>query len=45
MVFIYGGGYITGSSGQLMYGPDLLMQKDVVLVTFNYRVGALGKVV
>lgn len=45
MVFIHGGGYIAGSSAQLMYGPDLMMQKDVVLVTFNYRLGALGKVV
>lgn len=43
MVFIHGGGYIAGSSSQLMYGPDLLMQKDIVLVTFNYRLGALGK--
>lgn len=42
MVYIHGGGFIAGSSAQLMYGPDLLMQKDVVLVTFNYRLGALG---
>lgn len=25
-----------------MYGPDYLLQKDVILVTFNYRVGPLG---
>lgn len=40
MVFIYGGGFTSGST--VIYGPDFLMQKDVVLVTINYRVGALG---
>lgn len=25
-----------------MYGPDYILQKDVILVTFNYRLGALG---
>lgn len=25
-----------------MYGPDYLMQKDVILVTFQYRIGAFG---
>lgn len=25
-----------------MYGPDYFMQKDVVLVTFNYRLGPIG---
>lgn len=43
MVFIYGGGFIQGSSQQLFYSPDFFMQKDVVVVTFNYRIGALGK--
>lgn len=25
-----------------MYGPDFLLQKDVVVVSFNYRCGVLG---
>nr|XP_018917976.1 PREDICTED: esterase FE4-like [Bemisia tabaci] len=40
MVFIHGGGYQQGSS--VIYGPELLLDKDIVLVTVNYRLGALG---
>ncbi|XP_063709088.1 uncharacterized protein LOC134837636 [Culicoides brevitarsis] len=42
IVFIYGGAFNSGSSMTKLYGPDYFMQKDVVLVTFNYRVGPLG---
>ncbi|CAG9768088.1 unnamed protein product [Ceutorhynchus assimilis] len=42
MVFIYGGGLTAGSSRPGIYGPEFLMLKDIVLVTFNYRIGALG---
>lgn len=35
---------MRGSSGVEMYGPDYLIQKDVVFVSFNYRIGALGKI-
>uniref|UniRef100_A0A336K527 Carboxylic ester hydrolase n=1 Tax=Culicoides sonorensis TaxID=179676 RepID=A0A336K527_CULSO len=42
IVFIYGGAFHSGSSTTKLYGPDYLMQKDVVLVTFNYRLGPLG---
>lgn len=42
MVYIYGGGFTEGTSGTELYGPDFLMQKDVILVNFNYRTGALG---
>ncbi len=30
-------GFITGSSDPDVYGPDLLVADDVVVVTFNYR--------
>ncbi|GAB6023359.1 Carboxylesterase 5A [Chamberlinius hualienensis] len=40
IVYIYGGGFIVGSF--LLYGPQRLLNKDVVVVFFNYRVGALG---
>lgn len=43
MVFIYGGAFVTGASAEILYGPELLLQKDVVIVTLNYRLGVLGK--
>lgn len=42
MVWIYGGAFITGDGNDSWYGPDYFMNKDVVLVTFNYRLGVLG---
>uniref|UniRef100_A0A336M9J9 Carboxylic ester hydrolase n=1 Tax=Culicoides sonorensis TaxID=179676 RepID=A0A336M9J9_CULSO len=42
IIYIYGGGFYAGSSSTKLYGPDYLMQKDVILVTFNYRLGPLG---
>ncbi|KAG8333533.1 Cocaine esterase [Homalodisca vitripennis] len=42
MAFIHGGGYVVLSSSSLMYGPDFLVDEQVILVTFNYRLGAAG---
>lgn len=43
MVFIHGGGFIMGSSTSFMVGPEYFMEgKDVIIVTFNYRVGFFG---
>lgn len=42
MVWIHGGGFTSGSSRTDLFGPDYYMQKDVVLVTFNYRLGVIG---
>ncbi|XP_048485364.1 juvenile hormone esterase isoform X1 [Plutella xylostella] len=42
MVFIHGGGYKSGSGNEEHYGPDFLVQHEVVLVTINYRLEALG---
>lgn len=42
MVYIHGGSFILGNGGKLIYGPGFLVQKDVVVVTFNYRLGPLG---
>lgn len=44
MVWIHGGAYIFGDSLQSTYGPDFILGEDVILVTFNYRLGALGKI-
>lgn len=42
MVWIHGGGFVMGSGNADFYGPDYIMQKDVILVTLNYRLGVLG---
>jgi len=43
MVWIHGGGFTIGSSSQALYdGGSLVRRGDVVVVTLNYRLGALG---
>lgn len=42
MVYIHGGGFVIGSGGKLIYGANYLVRHDVIVVTFNYRLGALG---
>ncbi|MHA3021356.1 carboxylesterase/lipase family protein [Mycobacterium sp. BMJ-28] len=43
MVWIHGGAYALGSSAQPLYrGRELAAGGDVVVVTMNYRLGALG---
>jgi carboxylesterase type B len=42
MVWIYGGGWKFGSSGQPGYDATMLAGARVVVVTFNYRVGFEG---
>ncbi|XP_046407119.1 esterase E4-like [Ischnura elegans] len=42
MVWIHGGLFIQGSGGADLYGPEYLLDEDIVLVTINYRLGALG---
>lgn len=43
MVWIPGGGFSSGHGGMRLYNPKYLMDKDIVLVTINYRIGILGK--
>ncbi|XP_076647596.1 juvenile hormone esterase isoform X2 [Halictus rubicundus] len=42
MVWIHGGGFVSGAGDSSLYGPDYIIRKDVVLVTINYRVGVFG---
>jgi para-nitrobenzyl esterase len=42
MVWIYGGGFTGGSGGMQWYDGENLAAKGPVIVTFNYRLGALG---
>ncbi len=43
MVWIHGGAFTIGSGSQAMYDPRPLVRRgDAVLVSINYRLGALG---
>ncbi|CAH0761910.1 unnamed protein product [Diatraea saccharalis] len=42
MIYIHGGGFKNGSGSASLYGGDFLVEKDVVVVTINHRLGALG---
>ncbi|XP_053603166.1 juvenile hormone esterase isoform X2 [Plodia interpunctella] len=42
MVYIHGGAYMSGCGDSEMYGPDFLLQHDVILVTINYRLEVFG---
>jgi len=43
MVWIHGGGFLVGSGGTPLYdGSALARRGDLVVVTINYRLGALG---
>lgn len=44
MFWIHGGGFLAGYGGFNIFGPDYFMDKDVVLVSINYRLGLLGKI-
>ena len=46
MVWIHGGSWFMSSvNGGLtdIYGPRYFLDRDIVLVTINYRLGPLGK--
>ncbi len=42
LVWIYGGAFAAGSGSQNTFDGEGLARKGVVVVTFNYRLGALG---
>ncbi|XP_046752295.1 esterase E4-like [Diprion similis] len=42
MVYIFGGEFVFGSDVSSNYGPEYLLDKDVILVTFNYRLGVFA---
>jgi para-nitrobenzyl esterase len=43
MVFVHGGGFTSGSGSVFLYrGGSLVRNGDAVVVTLNYRLGALG---
>lgn len=42
MVWIHGGGFVTGAGSLRYYDGEYLAKKGVVLVTINYRLGPFG---
>uniref|UniRef100_A0A182NR34 Carboxylic ester hydrolase n=1 Tax=Anopheles dirus TaxID=7168 RepID=A0A182NR34_9DIPT len=42
MVFFHGGGWQCGSGTRAFYGPDFLLEHDVIYVGANFRLGPLG---
>lgn len=42
MVWFHGGAYVFGRSGEPVYDGALLARQEVVVVSFNYRVGVEG---
>ncbi|KAJ8723600.1 hypothetical protein PYW07_007580 [Mythimna separata] len=42
LVFIHGGGFQIGSGDSDLHGPEYLVSKGVILITFNYRLNVFG---
>ncbi|XP_059477825.1 esterase E4-like [Neocloeon triangulifer] len=40
LFYIHGGGWLCGDGGT--YGPNYLLDQDIILVTLTYRLGAFG---
>lgn len=42
MVFFHGGGWQCGSGVRMFYGPDYLMDHEIIYIGANFRLGPLG---
>lgn len=42
MFWIQGGGFVTGSGGTALQGPEMLLTEGIVLVTSTHRIGIIG---
>ena len=42
MAWIHGGAFVTGTGNSVKAGAGYLLDKDIVLVTMNYRLGIFG---
>lgn len=42
MVWIYGGGFVNGSSSRPIYDGSRLAKQGIMVVSFNYRLGRFG---
>ncbi|XP_041981446.1 juvenile hormone esterase-like [Aricia agestis] len=41
-IYIFGGKFVHGHGGRSYYGPKYLVRHDIIVVTFNYRLGPYG---
>jgi para-nitrobenzyl esterase len=42
VIWIYGGGFVSGGSGVSVYDGEAMAKKGIVFVSINYRVGVFG---
>ena len=42
LVWIYGGGFMSGGSGVPIYDGEAMAKKGIIFVSINYRVGIFG---
>lgn len=42
MVYIYGGGFVSGGAGVPIYDGEAMAKKGIIFVVINYRVGIFG---
>ena len=42
MVWIYGGGFVTGGAAAPGYSGEALAEQGIIFVSFNYRLGIFG---
>ncbi|CAH1119275.1 unnamed protein product [Phaedon cochleariae] len=42
MAWIHGGAFLFGNSSYQKFGPDYILDEDIVHVQFNYRLGVFG---
>ena len=42
MVYLFGGGFTSGSAAVTDYGPQYWMDNDITMVLINYRLGPFG---
>lgn len=42
MVWIHGGGFVSGGSSIQIYNPEAIARQGIVVVSFNYRLGRFG---
>jgi para-nitrobenzyl esterase len=42
LVWIYGGGFVSGGSGVPIYDGEAMAKKGIIFVSINYRVGIFG---
>ncbi|XP_058464799.1 juvenile hormone esterase-like [Malaya genurostris] len=42
LVWVHGGSFTEGSSETDIFGPEPILDKDIIVVTFNYRLASFG---